>query len=83
MKDENRIKLKVLREIPRQHQGVKWKDSHLLLSWKHRLFQPKLAPLGDQPMKGLVDAELNAWDNSSASRADWDAMVDSYEERGS
>jgi len=32
--------------------------------------------------EGLVDAELNAWDNSSAPRADWDAMVDNYEERG-
>ena len=32
--------------------------------------------------EGLVDAELNAWDNSSAPRADWDAIVDNYEERG-
>ena len=32
--------------------------------------------------EGLVDAELNAWDNSSAPRADWDAMVDNCEERG-
>jgi len=32
--------------------------------------------------EGLVDADLNAWDNSSAPRADWDAMVDNYEERG-
>ena len=31
--------------------------------------------------EGLVDAKLNAWDNSSALRADWDAMVDNYEER--
>ena len=31
--------------------------------------------------EGLVDADLNAWDNSSAPRADWDAMVDNYEER--
>ena len=33
--------------------------------------------------EGLVDAELNAWDNSSAPKTDWDAMVDNYEERGS
>ena len=26
--------------------------------------------------KGLVDAESNAWDNSSAHRTNWDAMVD-------
>ena len=32
--------------------------------------------------EGLVDAELKAWDNSSAPRADWDAMVDNYEKRG-
>ena len=32
--------------------------------------------------EGLVDAELNAWDNSSALRVDWDAMVDNYEEKG-
>ena len=32
--------------------------------------------------EGLVDADLNAWDNSSAPRADWDTMVDNYEERG-
>ena len=32
--------------------------------------------------EGLIDAEVNAWDNSSAPRADWDAMVD-CEERGS
>ena len=33
--------------------------------------------------EGLVDAELNAWDNSSAPRTDWDAMVDNCEGRGS
>ena len=32
--------------------------------------------------EGLVDADLNAWDNSSAPRADWDAMVDNCEKRG-
>ena len=32
--------------------------------------------------EGLVDAESNAWDNSSAPRTDWDAMVDNCEERG-
>ena len=32
--------------------------------------------------EGLVNAESNAWDNSSAPRVDWDAMVDSCEERG-
>ena len=32
--------------------------------------------------EGLVDADLNAWDNSSAPRADWDAMVDNCEETG-
>ena len=31
--------------------------------------------------EGLVDADLNAWDNSSAPRAGWDAMVDNYKER--
>ena len=29
--------------------------------------------------EGSVDTELNAWDNSSALRADWDAMIDNYE----
>ena len=33
--------------------------------------------------EGLVDAELNAWDNSSTPRTDWDAMVDNCEVRGS
>ena len=33
--------------------------------------------------EGLVDAELNAQDNSSTPRTNWDAMVDNYEERGS
>ena len=33
--------------------------------------------------EGLVDAKLNAWDNSSAPRTDWDAIVDNYEEMGS
>jgi len=32
--------------------------------------------------EGLVDAESNTWDNSSTPRVDWDAMVDSCEERG-
>jgi len=32
--------------------------------------------------EGLVDAESNAWDNSSAPRIDWDAMVDNCEGRG-
>ena len=30
--------------------------------------------------EGLVDVELNAWDNSSAPRADWDTMFDNCEE---
>ena len=33
--------------------------------------------------ENLVDADLNAWDSSSAPVADWDAMVDNCEERGS
>ena len=33
--------------------------------------------------EGLVDAESNAWDNSSSPRTDWDAMVDNCEGRGS
>ena len=33
--------------------------------------------------EGLVDAKLNAWDNSSTPRTDWDAMVDNCEGRGS
>ena len=32
--------------------------------------------------EGLVDAKSNAWDNSSIPRVDWDAMFDSYKERG-
>ena len=32
--------------------------------------------------EGLVGAESNAYDNSSAPRADWDAMVDNCEEIG-
>ena len=32
--------------------------------------------------EGLVDAESNAWDNSSVPRVDWDAMFDSYKEIG-
>ena len=32
--------------------------------------------------EGLINAELNAWDNSSAPRTDWDAMVDNCEKRG-
>ena len=32
--------------------------------------------------EGSVGAKSNAWDNSSAPRADWDAMFDNYEERG-
>ena len=31
--------------------------------------------------EGLVDADLNARDKSSAPRAGWDAMVDNYKER--
>ena len=33
--------------------------------------------------EGLVDAKLNAWDNSSTPRTDWDAMVVNCEGRGS
>ena len=32
--------------------------------------------------EGLVGVDPNTWDNSSAPRADWDAMVDNCEERG-
>ena len=31
--------------------------------------------------EGLVDADLNAWDNSSTPRVGWDATVDNCEER--
>ena len=30
--------------------------------------------------EGLVGAESNAWDSSSAPRADWDVIIDNYEE---
>ena len=33
--------------------------------------------------EGSVGAESNAWDSSSAPRADWDTMFDNCEERGS
>ena len=33
--------------------------------------------------EGLVDAESNAWDNSSTPKTDWDVMVDNCEKRGS
>ena len=33
--------------------------------------------------EGLIDAESNAWDNISAPRIDWDAMVNDCEKRGS
>ena len=33
--------------------------------------------------EGSIGAESSAWDNSSAPRTDWDAMVDNCEERGS
>ena len=33
--------------------------------------------------EGLVDAESNAYDNSSTPRTNWDAMVDNCEEKGS
>ena len=29
--------------------------------------------------EGLVDVELNSWDNNSTPRIDWDAMVDNCE----
>jgi len=32
--------------------------------------------------EGLVDDKPNVWDNSSAPRTDWDAMVDNCEGRG-
>ena len=32
--------------------------------------------------KSTIGAESNAWDNSSAPRADWDAMFDNCEEIG-
>ena len=33
--------------------------------------------------EGSVGTESNAWDSSSAPRADWDAMVDNCEKEGS
>ena len=32
--------------------------------------------------EGSIGAESNAWDNSSAPKTDWDAMVDNCEKRG-
>ena len=32
--------------------------------------------------EGSIGAESNAWDSSSAPRADWDAMLDNYEGTG-
>ena len=40
-----------------------------------------IGSFGRSADEGLVGADPNAWDNSSAPRADWDAMVDNYEER--
>ena len=40
-----------------------------------------IGSIGRSVDEGLVGANPNGWDNSSAPRADWDAMVDNYEER--
>ena len=40
-----------------------------------------IGSFGRSADEGLVGADPNAWDNSSAPKADWDAMVDNCEER--
>ena len=40
-----------------------------------------MGSFGRSADEGLVGADPNAWDNSSAPRVDWDAMVDNCEER--
>ena len=40
-----------------------------------------IGSFGRSADEGLVGADPNAWDNSSAPRADWEAIVDNYEKR--
>ena len=51
--------------------------------FKASVVSTKISSSWESVDEGLVDAESNAWDNSSAPRTDWDAMVDNCEGRGS
>ena len=39
----------------------------------------EIGSFGGSADEGLVDDDLNTWDNSSAPRAGWDTMLDNYE----
>ena len=42
----------------------------------------EIGSLWESADEGSVGAEPNAWDGSSAPRADWDTMLDNYEGTG-
>ena len=58
---------------------VEWLSSSIVL--EASFGSTKIDPFLGLTNEGLVDAGLNASDNSSAPRIDWDTMVDNCEER--
>ena len=78
-KSENWIKLRVLRRyLAASGSEVEGFSSSAVL--EASVVSTEISSFWGSADEGLVGANLNAWDNSSAPRADWDAMVDNYEE---
>ena len=78
MKDEKINKIKSFEKNTSAASGVKWENSHLTSSavLEASVVSTRVGSSWGSINEGLVEAESNAWDNSSAPRVDWDAMVD-------
>ena len=82
MKGENWIKIKNFKRNTLATLGGEMEGLTSFAALDTSVVSTKIGSFWGSADEGSVDADLNARDSSSAPRADWDAMVDNYEERG-
>ena len=79
MKGENLIKNQEFKENTLATSGGEMERLASPAILEASVISTKISSFWGSADEGSVGAESNAWDNSSAPRADWDAMVDNYE----
>ena len=79
MKDGNWIKSGIFEKILQQASRIKWKKLTFSVVVGASVIAIEIGSLWESADEGSVGAKSNAWDSSSAPRADWDAMVDNCE----
>jgi len=80
-KGENWIKIEIFEKNTLVASGSEMEGLTSSAVLETSVVSTKIGSFWGSTDEGLVDDDLNAWDNSSAPRAGWDSMIDNYEER--